>query len=160
MQGFPKFLLAKSKPLLWATVNSSVDTCGSNSETLLGIRNTCWWSHGLNSAGPPELAQSSSLEADGELDPQTAALWSSSVLRAVIFFRPSSVLKQSDEVFYSEPSMCMWLPCGSDGKESACQAGDAGLIPGSRWSPGEGSGNPLQYSCLGNPMDRGVWWAI
>ena len=39
-------------------------------------------------------------------------------------------------------------------------AGDAGLIPGSGRSPGEGNGNPLQYSCLENPMDRGSWWAI
>ena len=46
------------------------------------------------------------------------------------------------------------------GKESACQAGDEGLIPGSSRSPGEGNGNPLQYSCLGNPMGRGVWCAL
>ena len=38
-------------------------------------------------------------------------------------------------------------------------AGDVGLIPGSGISSGEGNGNPLQYSCLGNPMDRGAWWA-
>ena len=38
-------------------------------------------------------------------------------------------------------------------------AEDAGTIPGCRRSPGEGHGNPLQYSCLGNPMDRGAWWA-
>ena len=44
-------------------------------------------------------------------------------------------------------------------KESACQRGDAGLIPGSERSPGERTGNPLQYSCLGNPMERGAWWA-
>ena len=43
--------------------------------------------------------------------------------------------------------------------ESTCQAGDAGLIPGSGRSLGEGNGNPLQYSCLGNPMDRGAWLA-
>ena len=49
---------------------------------------------------------------------------------------------------------------GSDGKESACNAGDSGLIPGSGRSPGEGNGNPLQYSFLGNPMDRGAWQAI
>ena len=48
---------------------------------------------------------------------------------------------------------------GSDGKESACNAGDPSLIPGSGRSPGEGNGNPLQYSCLENPMDRGAWWA-
>ena len=51
------------------------------------------------------------------------------------------------------------FPGGSDGEESACSAGDAGSVPGSGRSPGEGNGNPLQYSCLGNPMDRGAWWA-
>ena len=51
------------------------------------------------------------------------------------------------------------VPGGSDGKESACNAGDLGLIPGLGRSPGEGNGNPLQYSCLGNSMDRGAWWA-
>ena len=45
------------------------------------------------------------------------------------------------------------------GEESTCNAGDPSLIPGSRRSPGEGNGNPLQYSCLENPMDRGAWWA-
>ena len=49
---------------------------------------------------------------------------------------------------------------GSDGKESACSAGDPGSILGSGRSPGEGKGNPLQYSCLENFMDRGTWWAI
>ena len=53
----------------------------------------------------------------------------------------------------------MGFPGGSDGKESACNAGDTGLIPGSGISPGEGNGNPLQYSCLENSMDRGSWWA-
>ena len=51
------------------------------------------------------------------------------------------------------------LPCSSDGKESACNSGDPGLIPGLERSPGEGNGNPLQYSCLENPMDRGAWQA-
>ena len=46
------------------------------------------------------------------------------------------------------------LPGGSDGKESTCNAGDLGLTLGSGRSSGEGKGNPLQYSCLGNPMDR------
>ena len=48
----------------------------------------------------------------------------------------------------------------SDGKESACDIGDQGSIPGLGRYPGEGNGNPLQYSCLGNPMDRGDWQAI
>ena len=49
------------------------------------------------------------------------------------------------------------FPGGSDSKASACNEGDLGLIPGLRRSPGEGNGNPLQYSCLENPMDGGAW---
>ena len=49
-----------------------------------------------------------------------------------------------------------WL----SGKESTCNAGDSGSIPELGRSLGEGIGNPLQYSCLGNPMDRGAWWVI
>ena len=55
------------------------------------------------------------------------------------------------------------FPNGSVGKESTCNAGDtgdAGSIPGLGRSFEEGNGNPLQYSCLGNPIDRGAWWAI
>ena len=52
------------------------------------------------------------------------------------------------------------LPGGSDSKESACSAGNPGFIPGLGSSPGEGIGYPLQYSCLENSMDRGVWWAV
>ena len=51
------------------------------------------------------------------------------------------------------------FPGGSDGKDSAYNAGDPGLILGWGRSPGEGNGNPLQYSCLENPMDRGAWGA-
>ena len=51
------------------------------------------------------------------------------------------------------------FPGGSDGKESAFSVGDPGSIPGLGRSPAEGHGNPLQYSCLENPMDRGAWWA-
>ena len=51
------------------------------------------------------------------------------------------------------------FPGGSDGKESACSAGDLGSTPELGRSPGEGNGNPLQYSCLENSMDWGAWWA-
>ena len=51
------------------------------------------------------------------------------------------------------------FPGGSNGEESACNAGDLNSIPGSGRSPGEGNGNPLQYSCLKNPMDREAWRA-
>ena len=57
-------------------------------------------------------------------------------------------------IFNDSPSL------SSVGKESACSAGDPGSIPGSERSRGEGNGNLLQYSCLGNPMDRGAWQAI
>ena len=49
------------------------------------------------------------------------------------------------------------FPSGSDSKASACNAGDLGSVPQLGRSPGEGNGNPLQYSCLENPMDRGAW---
>ena len=52
--------------------------------------------------------------------------------------------------------MYIVFPGGSDSKESACNAGDLGSIPGSGTFPGEGNGNPLQYSCLVTPMDRGA----
>ena len=55
-------------------------------------------------------------------------------------------------------SESLTVPGSSASKESACNAGDLGLDPGLGRSCGEGNGNPLQYSCLGNPKDRGAWW--
>ena len=63
-------------------------------------------------------------------------------------------------VFKDIPTEAPGFPNGSVLKESTCNAGDAGeagLIPGLGRSPGEGNGNPLQCSCLGNPMGRGAW---
>ena len=54
----------------------------------------------------------------------------------------------------------MGFPGGSVVKNPPANAGGTGFIPGSERSPGEENGNPLQYSCLGNPMNRGAWWAI
>ena len=54
----------------------------------------------------------------------------------------------------------LYIPGGSEAKVSACNMGDLGSIPGSGRSSGEGNGNPLQYSCLEDPMDGGAWWAI
>ena len=72
-----------------------------------------------------------------------------------------SLLKWSDltigHFWYSNNDM--GFPGGSDSRESACNAGDLGSIPGLGRSPGEGNGNPLQYSCLENSIDRGAWWA-
>ena len=57
-------------------------------------------------------------------------------------------------------SSILGLSCCSDGRESACNAGDLSSIPGLGRSAGGGHGNPLQYSCLENPMDRGIWQAM
>ena len=69
--------------------------------------------------------------------------------------------RSPDKMFFICTRNVNWLsfPGSSDGKESACNAGDPGLIPGEERSPGEGNGSPLQYSCLENPMDREAWWA-
>ena len=66
----------------------------------------------------------------------------------------------STSTFYLQ-FYCLWgFPGSLDSKASNVpNAGDLGLIPGSGRVPGEGNGNPLQYSCLENPMDRGAWWA-
>ena len=62
---------------------------------------------------------------------------------------------QDEALVYLAPG----FPGGSAVKASARNAGDLGSIPGPGRSPGEGNGIPLQYSCLGNPMDGGAWWA-
>ena len=61
---------------------------------------------------------------------------------------------------YKKVTWLLGFPGGSDGQEMACSAGDLGSIPESGRFPGVGNGYPLQYSCLENSMDRGVWWAI
>ena len=69
-------------------------------------------------------------------------------------------LSQGPKVlFRPSPNGTLVFPDGSGGKESACRAGDAGSILGSGGSPGEGDGNALQYSGLGNPLDGGTRWA-
>ena len=83
-----------------------------------------------------------------------------------MFFK-SEVLRRSGSATYGSVGLLLFIfiivlylfgfPGGSDGKASACTVGDLGLIPGSGRSPGEGNGNPLQYSCLENPRDRGAW---
>ena len=60
-------------------------------------------------------------------------------------------------VWFDIQFFLLWFPGGSDGKATVYNAGDMGSIPGSGRSPGEGNGNPLQYSCLENPMDGGGW---
>ena len=78
------------------------------------------------------------------------------------FLSLEQVAKQRDSYSYSWTCLISnhdGFPGGSDGKESSCNAGNLESILKSKRSPGEGNGNPLQYSCLGNPMDRGALWA-
>ena len=74
-------------------------------------------------------------------------------LDIIILWSEVSQRQISNDIVY------MGFPCSSVGKESACSAGNLGSIPGSGRSSGEGNGNPLQYACLENLMDRRVWWA-
>ena len=69
------------------------------------------------------------------------------------------MVKNKGDELHFDYSHFPCFPSGSDGKESAYSAGDPGLILGSERSLGEGNGNPLQYSCLKNSMDRGGWQA-
>ena len=87
------------------------------------------------------------------------------LLLLVIIQNVEQVFKQHLVVrFTNYVVLCSFKPYinlngDSDGKECTCNAGNAGLSPGSGRSLGEGNGNPLQYSCLENPMDRGALWA-
>ena len=65
------------------------------------------------------------------------------------------MLEKEEHILHKLPG----FPGGSDGKETFCNAEDPGSIPGSGRSPGEGNGNPFQYSCLDNHEDREAWWA-
>ena len=91
------------------------------------------------------IPQRPQLEENWEADRNKGRAWSGNQARQCV----------------SHPySLCGWgFPGGADGTESTCNAGDLSLIPGSGRSPGEGNGNPLQYSCLEDAMDRGAWRA-
>ena len=91
--------------------------------------------------------------------------------RSLVGYSPKSC-KEVDRTEHEQGEQCsmskannaaiykLWaFPGGSDGEESVCNAGDPGSIPGSERSPGGGNGNPLQYSCPENSMDRGSWRA-
>ena len=92
------------------------------------------------------------------------------LLPGVPLFRSQPILSWAFLTINTDPAMNTkgWnsrgvsrtnFPGGSDSKESACSAGDLGMIPGSGGSPGERNGNPLQYLCLENSMDSRAWWA-
>ena len=82
--------------------------------------------------------------------------WYICIIFASIRFK---VITFPEYILYTSPLAILAFPSISDSKAFACNAGDLGLIPGPGRSPEEGNGNPLQYSCLENSIDRGAWWA-
>ena len=85
--------------------------------------------------------------------------WLLSLRLMLLQFTCVVVCMRTSFLFINQVTFQSGFPCSLAGKESACNAGDPGLIPGSGRSPGEGNGNSLQDSCLENPMDRRAWWA-
>ena len=83
--------------------------------------------------------------------------WDMHMLRWVFLKVKKKKKVSAGTKIYQDIDCIQCFPGGSGGKESTCHAGDPGLIPGLGRCPGEGSGNPFQYSCLGNPMERGAW---
>ena len=139
-------------------------------------------SHPLSSPSPPAFNLSQhqalfqgqffasgcqSIGASASVLPMNIRDWSPLGLNGLISLQSKKLSRvfpnttvQKHQFFSAQLSLWSnWFLCSSDGKESACNAGDSGSIPGSERLSGEGNGNPLQYSCLKNSMDRGAWRA-
>ena len=101
----------------------------------------------------PFSSSSSDLGRDGIVDQELQGVL------VLIFVLSFISISTSGMQFLEETYLEVGLPRWLSGEESACNAGDTGSIPGSGRFPGGGRGNPLQYSCLENPMDRGAWRA-
>ena len=135
-------------------------------------------SHPLSSPSPPEFNLSQyqglfpmsqfftfggqSIEVSASVLPMNIQDWFALGLTGLISLQPkglsrvfSNTTVQKHQFFSAQ--LCLDFSGGSDGKASACNVGDLGLITGMGRSPGEGNGNPLQYSCLKNSMDGGAW---
>ena len=101
-----------------------------------------------------------SLQAAQQGQSNTGHLWVGWMHAGLHFFLNSKVTNSSNWFVFLKKLFILYREaCSSDGKASAYNAGNLGSIPGSGSSPGEGNGNPLQYSCLENLMDGGVWQA-
>ena len=87
-----------------------------------------------------------------------SGLWRSFLYSSFVILSIKDLNWHPFETYYYSSVFLMGFSGSSDGKASAYNVGDSGLIPGSGRSPGEGNDHPLQYSCLKNPMDRGAWW--
>ena len=125
----------------------------------LSCRGSLWLQYaGFSCCGAQAVGTQASVAADG-------GLWS---LGSVVALHGLSC-PTACEIFWTRDQTSVpcigrqilnqWVSVGSDSKESACNAGDQGSIPGSGRPPGEGNGSPLQCFCLENPMNRGAWQA-
>ena len=121
----------------------------------LGKESSC------NVGDPDSIPESGRCPGGGHVNPfQYSSVENSQGQRSLASCSPwgrkeSDTTEQLSTTHIFQAGLSRWL----SGKGPTCQAGEAGLIPGSERYAGGGNGNPLQYSCLGNPMDRGAWWA-
>ena len=132
---------------LYSSWNSPGQNTGVSNLSLL---QRIFPTQGLNPGQSPTL-QEDSLPAEPQAKPKNTGMGSLSPLQQ---FFPTQELNRGllhcRRILYQ---------LSYEGSQTACTAGDPCSIPGSGRSPGEGNGNPLQYSCLENPMDGGAWWA-
>ena len=82
------------------------------------------------------------------------------ILQTILFLKKVVIFSREEARFSGSSLYSLGLSMWVSGKQSSCQARDVTLIPGSGRSPGEDNGNPVLYSCLGNPMDRGIWQTV
>ena len=82
------------------------------------------------------------------------------IIDRILIFEMHCISIRNSNNFKCKQFTKLMVPGGSDGKASSCEAGEPGSIPGLGRSPGEENGNPFQYSCLENSMDRGAWQAM
>ena len=143
--------------IIWATREVSNHYSVQFSSSVVS---DCLWPHELQHARPPCPSPTPGVHSDSRPSSQWCLFfWYWVAWAAYIFWK--LILCQLFHLLWFSPILrAVFSPCfpgGSEGKAYACNAGDLGSIPGSGRSPGEGNGNPLQYPCLENPMDREAW---
>ena len=135
---------------------------GSYSSTIRKARSpksTCWQNDRILSGGSRGESSSLPFPAPGACQYSSDCGCTAQVYVILVTLPPPCVLSSVCLLFHVSliRALVIGFRAHPDGKAPVCNAGDLDLIPGSGRSPGEGNGNPLQYSCLENPMDREAW---